>query len=706
MNDGKVVISAELNTKGFDKEIALLEDKLNDIQQTLTMAEQDKTLFSTHEIKEMEAEAQKLGRQIDNLKSKQEKVDNAGFEKMKKSAESVGNSIENVIHKVMRWGLAVFGIRGAYSAVRRAISLVSAQNDEVSGKIEQMRNVLAGALLPVIQTIINFIAKMMVYINYIFYALTGKNLFNFEDATKKSADNLSSGASSARGIADNLKEARKQLAGFDEMNVLSDNVASSGGGGAGGVGGIDTSGLENIFDSLKNIQIPKWLEDLVKTLKKIKKYWKEIIPVVAAFGTTLAAVKIGMFLQSLLGVEAISTAVVAGFAMMAGGAVLLIGEIINLVMNWDKMTTKEKVLSASLATLGAAFVALGYSIATGVSVATLGIGALIAAIIAMTAALTTSIYKEVTLTDAIYNEKIQQEEATKAKQRAKDAYDALIDAVDRQTLAQEQLIETEQRNQMSGEELWNSVEKGTLTYQEMTTQQRETYKAYKELIAANENLQKANEEKVASDSKAVKSDFDVQIANDKTGKSYNKLRDDIIDAYERGEITAEDARDSIERMMKDIDLQSQETFGKNIPDEITSSLDAGRYKNTFDKFKDLWNYYIGKLTKSINIDLTTSYQSGGGRYGAKGVIVTYPKLAVGGVVNQPGRGVPLGGAIIGERGAEGVIPLTDSQQMALLGEAIGRYITVNTSITNTMNGRVISRELVKTQNEQDFAFNR
>lgn len=83
-----------------------------------------------------------------------------------------------------------------------------------------------------------------------------------------------------------------------------------------------------------------------------------------------------------------------------------------------------------------------------------------------------------------------------------------------------------------------------------------------------------------------------------------------------------------------------------------------------------------------------------------------PRLAKGGIINMPGRGVPIGGAIAGERGQEGVIPLTDSQQMMLLGEAIGRYITINANITNTMNGRVISRELQKINNESDFAFNR
>ena len=83
-----------------------------------------------------------------------------------------------------------------------------------------------------------------------------------------------------------------------------------------------------------------------------------------------------------------------------------------------------------------------------------------------------------------------------------------------------------------------------------------------------------------------------------------------------------------------------------------------------------------------------------------------PRLAKGGIVNQPGSGVMVGSAVAGERGREGVIPLTDSQQMALLGEAIGRYITVNANITNTMNGRIISRELQKLNNEIDFAYNR
>lgn len=147
------------------------------------------------------------------------------------------------------------------------------------------------------------------------------------------------------------------------------------------------------------------------------------------------------------------------------------------------------------------------------------------------------------------------------------------------------------------------------------------------------------------------------------------------------------------------------------------------FQGIVDFVKNLWNKVkkpIGDFVDKVNNKLKeiSPFKIGTGIAGtglfgkfknlfgfSKGGIVV-PKLASGGIINQPGRGVPLTSAIGGERGVEGVIPLTDSQQMQLLGEAIGKYITINANITNTMNGRVISKELQRVQNDSDFAYNR
>lgn len=83
-----------------------------------------------------------------------------------------------------------------------------------------------------------------------------------------------------------------------------------------------------------------------------------------------------------------------------------------------------------------------------------------------------------------------------------------------------------------------------------------------------------------------------------------------------------------------------------------------------------------------------------------------PKLAVGGIVNMPGRGVPIGGAIAGEAGREGVIPLTDSQAMETLGATIGKYININLTNITKLDNRQIAREQKKINAQNDFAFNR
>lgn len=96
---------------------------------------------------------------------------------------------------------------------------------------------------------------------------------------------------------------------------------------------------------------------------------------------------------------------------------------------------------------------------------------------------------------------------------------------------------------------------------------------------------------------------------------------------------------------------------------------------------------------------------GGKQFGFN--IPQIPKLAKGTILNAPGRGVPVAGgtALAGEAGREAYLPLSDTQLLEELGSTIGKYITINANITNTMNGRVISRQLQQIQNERSFAYN-
>lgn len=130
-----------------------------------------------------------------------------------------------------------------------------------------------------------------------------------------------------------------------------------------------------------------------------------------------------------------------------------------------------------------------------------------------------------------------------------------------------------------------------------------------------------------------------------------------------------------------------------------------------ENFKNIVNTAINWITNRINtfirninkaIDVINMIPGVGiGKLGE----ISLPRLAKGGILSAPGRGINYGGANIAENGAEAVLPLTDSQQMQLLGEAIGKYITINANITNTMNGRVISRELQKVTSSNQFATN-
>lgn len=162
-------------------------------------------------------------------------------------------------------------------------------------------------------------------------------------------------------------------------------------------------------------------------------------------------------------------------------------------------------------------------------------------------------------------------------------------------------------------------------------------------------------------------------------------------------------RNGINNIIGNIKTFLTNTFGDF--GTAVGNLIGDRIKTIINGVLALAETMLNKPINAINSAITTLNKITGGKI-SKLSTLKFPRLAKGGIINMPGRGTLVGSAIAGESGREAVLPLTDSQQMELLGEAIGRYITINANITNTMNGRIISRELQKINNENSFAGNR
>lgn len=183
------------------------------------------------------------------------------FNKAKNSGKSFGdnvaNSAERGIKRLARMGLAVLGLRSAFMGVRKAINMALESNKKAQDTIATFWNGISRLIQPIITTVVSGLGTIMSYINSIYKVFTGKDLFKVvSGSAKKTAD-------STKKIADNAKEAKRQLAGFDEMQVLSsgdkskeDSGGSGGGSPAYSVESFDVEDIKSklleLFEPLEN----------------------------------------------------------------------------------------------------------------------------------------------------------------------------------------------------------------------------------------------------------------------------------------------------------------------------------------------------------------------------------------------------------------------------------------------------------------------
>ena len=572
------------------------------------------------------------------------------FGNVENISKNLKSSMKGIVNRVTRWGLAVFGIRSIYLGIRQAMGTISQYDQQLATDLQYIKYALAMTIKPIVEWLIKGVYTLMQYINYIWYRWFGKPLFanaGVEQFTK----NLG-GANKA------AKELSKTIAGFDEMNLLNDDSSSDASAGIGGPS-FDLS-------QIQDVPKPWWVEWIANN--------KELILTIAGIiGSLFAANKLGKILG---GIGAIMGApngtgllgmlgTLGQIALIAGGIVItgyiaskFLKDIKNLkkeiagvneaarqgVPEYIKQTDDLQQLEKDLNVQRTA----GYKILFNTSLMTSKILGL------------TESYND-TLKTNVGN-------ADKFLQKEMEIYNT-------------GKLQTDEKQKLL-DELAQEKQYIDAVINQLEVQGQDT----SELKRIQENYNQAIAKMVLD-------------LGTKTPQAYDILRQKM-EGYLNSGMSKTQAVMATMRDLNNMKLNNK-----------SMTIDLNADTSQAERSTSNWIYNIKRLINNVlpgvgagGLAITRMLTQGF----AKGGIIypRVPRLASGGIINMPGRGVPLSGAYGGERGAEGVIPLTDSQQMMLLGEAIGKYITINANIINSMNGRVISRELQRVQNDSDFAYNR
>lgn len=661
--DGSITIKTNIDDKSFDAQIEKLELKLERLEneykdmheQALKSTEKFGGVINENAFVDIRAEIEATRNSLSSLYTKQQETN---FNKLEESAKRTSISLDGIIKKVAKWGLAVFGVRSAYTFVRQAISTLSTQNKNLAKDIQNIKYGLESAVAPIIQKLVQWAYKLMQAINYIWKVMTGKNLFS----------NMKKDLNSSNKSA---KQLQKTIAGFDEMNILNEQSSS------GGISDIESFTEDLTATNLLSDRQKEILEKIAGVLKEIwnnilKPMWEDVLKPIGnwliehpkellAILTGILALKLASKLTKLgtiLGKGIRTFSDIVGATNLWAGAllaldVILVSKIVKTIKDELIPTIKETKKQIND---------------------------------------TKKVLKQGTKNTKEMNDAVV--EYSKSENANADIVkmnnDILLKRiVDNKSLIKQHEEEIDLVGKLTGENKLHT---------EAIKENKE------ELYSTITALGKLAEQHSLTDKQAnlfiltLKDQIDtLELENQKLDKNSEKYKNNQKKINEL-KVTLDKTKGEYK-----VDVKAK-TEGKDKVDDLKNSVSKveGTHKIKLQAETKQANKTIGEWLKGLGKSLVTTlmpkvdWSSLKKKFG----------FAKGGIINQPGRGVPLTSAIGGEKGQEGVIPLTDSQQMSLLGEAIGKFITINASITNTMNGRVISRELQKIQNESNFANNR
>lgn len=462
--DGSVVFSVNLDDKDAQKElnklvkkIDTLNDKIYQKQQekiplakqsaeiagnldaakaTLDSMHSGKEFFTADSIKTQESTVKSLQKEYDAVTAKVEKMDasiqadTANLDKMKTKAgeltekiSSTKNSVfgmgeatkkadeymSRFVNRVKKLALRAFVftlITRALSVVRDYVWKVIQVNDEAAEAIGRLKGALLtlaqpllSVIVPAFTALVNILTKVISVIANIVSMLFGTTAKKSEAAAKglyKEADAIGSVGSAA-------KEAKGNLASFDEINTIS--TSSSGGGAASAL----ADRLSPVFEQFTTDEYKAKIDELTAYLSGallalgailcfsganiplgialmaagaiglvalIKENWNAMSDRLRAALTNVLSV-LGLFALAIGAILCLSGAnIPLGIGLMLAGAAML-GTAVAL--NWNAVNDKTKnTLSALMMALGMTLLAIGAVLCFSGANLPLGIGLMIA----------------------------------------------------------------------------------------------------------------------------------------------------------------------------------------------------------------------------------------------------------------------------------------------------------------------------------------
>lgn len=685
--DGIVEIDTVLNDRQFNAQYYEIEDKLNGlVEEYKILSQQEPFEGQEVELKKMATQIQKYNKQLTEMKQNTNDVsDNLG---------GVSKGFKSSLKNLKLFALGLIGLRSAYSLAQRSANAYLSQDTELSERLSSIWFGLGAFLRPLIEWLANAMAKLVGYINVFVKALTGK------DFIKQANDRVKAIKEQEKA----QKSLNKTTASFDEIDVLSSN-----------------KNKDKDKDESYGFDTPELNEKLVKKLQDLAHWIKENEDALKllgiAFGVVFGASAIGGILgnianllgfgganpQGLLGIWSILKTII-GF-----GAVAVTFYIAgNIMKDLIEIGNKIEEISNNMAEIRGEFYA-DPTQSWESKVQTQQVNATAIRNGASPTQLRNNVKTSKQLIQAL-TEELKNSELT-AEQRQK-----IVDTINDQLALNREEIDTLKHNGYETEEL-EKIQAEVLNmrrqamidlggkYAEQVNKQDQLNQKIGEFGSKVQGAVSylSDGDKVSGDIKSKISDWSGGIGNFATNvgnvltklgilKKDTKETQQNIDGIQNSSNKTTGFFEILRQKMSSTQQDTKGTYSwldiinrLKLKDK-TVKVNADT-KSAQDKLKDLMFGWMPEKTKKL----------------LRGWGFTF--LAKGGIVHQPGSGVPIGSNIIaGEKDAEAVLPLNDAT-LGALGEQISRYITANFVVNNYMDNRKINTIQTTAQNRTDIMRN-